>query len=122
MVPADSSIWFIVFLSVVGSARTVRTDASWVITRRWTRRWTFAEPMGRGAVEVVAPGCRGALGDRGLGQQAELAGAHRRLGAVGGTELVEDVRGVLLDRVERHVQLVGDLLVLLAGRQQVQHL
>jgi hypothetical protein len=77
-------------------------------------------------------GCQRAAGlsrTVGLGQQAEppgrqhlltgLAGADGRFAAVGGTELVEDVRGVLLDRVERHVQLVGDVLVLLAGGQQV---
>ncbi len=48
--------------------------------------------------------------------------ADCRLGAVGDAEFVEDVGDVFLDCVARDVQLVGDLLVLFAGSEQLQHL
>ena len=54
-------------------------------------------------------------------EQPQLAGAGHGLGAVGSPELVEDVADVLLDRLHRHHQLVGDLAVGAAGLQQPQH-
>ena len=45
------------------------------------------------------------------GDQAELPGPRDGLGPVGGAELAQDVADVLLDRVERHDQVVGDALV-----------
>ena len=45
------------------------------------------------------------------GDQAELPGPRDGLGPVGGAELAQDVGDVLLDRVERHDQVVGDALV-----------
>src|SRR6185437_15173201 len=43
--------------------------------------------------------------------QAELPGPCGGLGAVGGTQLAQDMGHVLLDRVERHEQIPGDVLV-----------
>jgi hypothetical protein len=45
------------------------------------------------------------------GDQAELPGPRDGLGPVGGAELAQDVGHVLLDRIERHNQVVGDALV-----------
>lgn len=76
--------------------QTVRMGRASVVTRRWTGGWYL-----RGS----------ALS----GEQPEFAGPGGRFGAVGGAELLEDVGDVLLDRVERQVELVGDLLVLFTG-------
>src|SRR5262249_60354363 len=45
------------------------------------------------------------------GDQAELPRPRDGLGPVGGAELAQDVGHVLLDRVQRHHQVVGDALV-----------
>jgi hypothetical protein len=50
-------------------------------------------------------------GRRVLPQQPHDPCTRDRLGAVGRAELVEDVADVLLDRIEDHDQLIGDLLV-----------
>ena len=44
------------------------------------------------------------------------------LGAVGGAELAQDMGYVLLDRVERHHQVMGDALIRPARGEQPQHL
>ena len=53
----------------------------------------------------------------GLGQQPDPLGALHRLGAVARLELAVDRARVLLDRVRREVQLLGDLLVGRARRR-----
>src|SRR3977135_2355015 len=45
------------------------------------------------------------------GDQAELPGPCGGLGPVGGAELAQDMGHVLFDRVERHDQVAGDVLV-----------
>src|ERR671911_1451889 len=77
-------------------ARTVRIDGVTVVTRRWVRRWAFVRPAGRIRGRGRSPRC------------GWLRRASRRCA------------GVLLDRVEGHVQLVGDVLAGLAGGEQVQ--
>src|SRR6266700_8395202 len=77
----------------------------WGVTRRClpggiSRR---GDPSPEGATRV---GWGAASGD-----QAQLPGPRHGLGAVGGTELAQDVGHVLFDRVERHHQVVGDALV-----------
>src|SRR6266545_1288616 len=57
-----------------------------------------------------------------LWDQAELAGPGHGFGAVGRAQLVEDVAGVLLHRLQRDHQLPGDLPVRPARSQQPQHL
>jgi len=57
-----------------------------------------------------------------LGDEPERAGMGHGLGAVGRAELIEDVTGVLLHRLQRDHQLPGDLLVAPARGQQPQHL
>src|SRR5262249_58971865 len=54
-------------------------------------------------------------------QQAQRPGAGDSLGAVGCSELVEDVADVFFDGGEGHDQFVGDLLVGPARGQQPQH-
>jgi uncharacterized protein len=56
----------------------------------------------------------------GLSQHAQRPGAGDGLGAVGRSELAEDVADVFLDRGDGYDQLVGDLLVGLAGGHQPQ--
>ena len=80
-------------------------------------RYGFRPPPG------VTPRClpggmslRGILNPKVLpgvasGDQAELPGPRDGLGPVGGAELAQDMGDVLLDRVERHDQVVGDALV-----------
>src|SRR5829696_1253895 len=55
-------------------------------------------------------------------EQPQLPGAGHGLGAVGRAELAEDVADVLLDRVQGHHQLPGDLPVGPAGGEQPEHL
>ena len=45
------------------------------------------------------------------GDQAELPSPRGGLGAVGGAEFAQDLGHVLLNRVERHDQDVGDALI-----------
>src|SRR5262249_49957726 len=46
-----------------------------------------------------------------LPEEAQLPGAGHRLGAVGRAQLAQDVADVLLGRLQRHHQLICDLLV-----------
>src|SRR5262245_26937081 len=59
---------------------------------------------------------------RRLTQEAEGPGAGDGLGPVGRAELAEDVTDMLLDRVQYHDELVGDLLVGPAHGQQLEDL
>lgn len=59
---------------------------------------------------------------RELADQAELAGAGDRFGAVGRTQLGQDVADVFLDRVHGDDELAGDGLVGGARGQEAQHL
>ena len=57
-----------------------------------------------------------------LGQQTDALGLLHRLGAVARTELSVQRTRVLLDRVRREEQLLGDLTVGRACRDQFEHL
>src|SRR5215204_3543942 len=54
-------------------------------------------------------------------KQSEVLGISHRLGAVGRAELGEDVTGVLLDRLERHDEFVGNAAVALARGDQAEN-
>src|ERR1700733_11847456 len=75
-------------------------------------------------ISVVIDGCLSLIsGERStLRNQPELPGAGDGFCAVGGAELGQQVRDVLLDRVQGDVELTGDALVRDAGRQQGEHL
>ena len=89
--------------------------------------WLFGQRYGFGSPWRVTEGaCRGGISrsGRGLtrrcyrvawdavsGDQAELPGPRGGLGAVGGTELAQQVGHVLFDRVQRHEKFAGNALV-----------
>jgi hypothetical protein len=54
-------------------------------------------------------------------EQMEFAGASNGLSAIGHGEPGENVFDVELDRVQADHQLIGDLLIGRASREQVQH-
>lgn len=54
-------------------------------------------------------------------EQMEFAGASNGLGAIGHGEPGENVFDVELDRVQADHQLIRDLLIGIASREQVQH-
>ena len=91
-------------------------------------RWDIAPPQA-GVGDRRAPdppewgGQRrsGGAGGRARGQ-VEALGLLGRLGPVADAELAVDRAGVLLDRVRREVQVVGDLFVRRAGRDQREDL
>src|SRR5215467_3145933 len=85
-----------------------------------TRRWLSGgvPPGGDRSPEGATGTGWGAVS----GDQAELPGPRGGLGAVGGAELAQEVGDVLLDRVERHHQVVGDATVGQARGGQPQHL
>src|SRR5918996_1304070 len=56
------------------------------------------------------------------GDEAEPAGVGHGFGTIGRPELVEDMAGVLLHRLQGDHQLGGDVAVAAAGGQQSQHL
>src|SRR5215831_18349728 len=84
-----------------GSPGTVRNPAAMGRHSKVPARWNAA------AGRFLTRRCYRGLGAV-SGDQAELPGPRDGLGPVGGAELAQDVADVLLDRVERHDQVVGD--------------
>src|SRR5215218_3186986 len=83
------------------------------ITRRGNARWNLWKQTAAGRTDrPLTPS----------GDKAEPAGVGHGFGAVGRPELVEDVAGVLLHRLQGDHQLGGDVAVAAAGGQQPQHL
>src|SRR5829696_3128802 len=76
-----------------------------------------ANPPGGGCAGYAMGGARAPLGD-----QADALGLLHGLGAVARTELAIERGGVLLDRVGREEEALGDLAVGGAGRDRLEHL
>src|SRR5215831_2313827 len=96
---------------------SINSRLAWLFAERYksrpprgvTRRWLSGgvPPGGDRSPEGATGSGWGAVS----GDQAELPGPRGGLGAVGGAEFAQEVGDVLLDRVERHHQVVGDATV-----------
>jgi hypothetical protein len=98
------------WLAVGSAVSTLGLAGVGGVTRKWTWGWNLATPPA--GTRTNAPAGADSA------QQPQRPGAGDRLGAVGRPQLVEDVADVLFDGVQHHHQLLGDLLVGPAGRQQ----